>query len=116
MADQTFVEWLAEHRNHGLVLELEEAWRAVNRAVIEHHKPGSLVLKLAIKPTDVQGGIHAHDEVKGTVPQATRQAAFYFVDADGDLHRNDPRQMQFGDLKEVPPPAVRDTGAEDGSG
>lgn len=115
MADETFVEWLAQHRNGGLVLELEEAWRALNRGVQEHHKVGNVVLKLTVKPTDVQSGVHMHDEVKGVIPQATRQAAFYFVDDEGGLHRNDPRQMAFGDLRVVAePPAPRETGASDG--
>lgn len=112
MADQTFVDWLAEHRNGGLALELDEAWKAVNRGVGEHHKVGSLTLKLQVKPTDVQSGVHVHDDVTGKIPEATRQAAFYFADDEGALHRNDPRQMEFGELKEVAePPAPRDLGA-----
>lgn len=113
MADETFVEWLAQHRNGGLALELEEAWRAVNRGVGEHHKSGSVLLKLTVKPTDVQSGVHVHDDVTGKIPEATRQAAFYFADEDGALHRNDPRQMAFGDLREVAePPAPREVGSD----
>lgn len=110
--EQTFVDWLIKHRTGGLALELDEAWRAVNRGVGEHHKVGSLVLKLTVKPTDVQSGVQVHDDVAGKIPQATRQASFYFADDTGGLHRNDPRQMAFGDLREVAaPPAPRETGA-----
>lgn len=116
MAEKAFIDWLAEHRQTGLVQELEEAWRLVNRGVLEHHKVGKLQLTLQVRPTDVQSGVQVSDEVKGTVPQATRQAAFYFVDDAGDLHRNDPRQMQFGELREVPPPAVRNEGTDDADG
>ena len=45
------------------------------------------------------------DSITISLPEHDRQATIWYLDHDGNLTRNDPRQLAFESLREVPPPA-----------
>ena len=84
----------------------------VVRAVDETGKEGSVTITLKIKPTK-HGGPEKTlvCEVKARKPIAEIAPAVFFSDAEGDLHRVDPRQeeMPLGQVSSDKP--VMDAGA-----
>lgn len=66
-------------------------------------KPGELQLRIKITP---EGGKQAlvTGEVVVKAPTAKPPTAIYFVDPASNLVRDDPYQLQFGALREVPRP------------
>lgn len=73
-------------------------------AVAEHGKKGSLTVTITVEPPKghVDGGplaIGIDSALKA--PRASAPPAIYFVDADGNATRNDPRQMAL-DLRTAP--------------
>lgn len=109
---KSFHEWISEHRNGGLEVEITDALAQIVEGVTTHHKVGTLTLTITVKPTDVHGAVQVADKIVAKVPEGARQEAFYFADENNALHRNDPRQMAFGELREVPAPrAIHDEGS-----
>lgn len=77
-------------------------------AVAEHGKKGSLIITVTVEPSKghVDGGpltIGIDSALKA--PKASAPPAIYFVDADGNATRNDPRQMAL-DLRTAPAPTT----------
>jgi hypothetical protein len=90
-----FWGWLREHKNGALHAELSEVLAEVTSAVLEHEKVGSLTLKVTVAPTKDGRTVFVTDEVKSTIPKADRGGSIMFADADGNLSRRDPRQMEL---------------------
>jgi hypothetical protein len=97
-----FSAWLVEQRNGALHAELSESLQALVTACEEHGKPGELMLKVKIKPADDGATMFVSDDVALKAPAADRPAALYFVDPAKNLTRQDPRQLSFETLREVP--------------
>lgn len=79
-------------------------------AVAEHGKKGALTITVTVEPPKghVDGGplaIGIDSSIKA--PKASAPPAIYFVDADGNATRNDPRQMAL-DLRTAPTPTFKD--------
>lgn len=64
----------------------------VKTAVIETHKAGSVTLELSIKPDKDPQAVRLSPVLKMKKPQPDQAESIFFVDADGELHREDPRQ------------------------
>lgn len=96
-----FADFLREQRSGSLHAELSEALQEITLAVAEHRKPGKLTLSIIINPMKGEGMVAVTDDVKPSVPQADRGAAYFYTDADGNLRREDPNQMKFETLREV---------------
>lgn len=80
---------------------MTELLAEVVTAVQEIGKPGELSLSLKIKPNGT-GGVAVEDVVKAKNPEAPRGQTLFFTDADGGLHRRDPRQQDLP-LRQVEP-------------
>lgn len=102
-----FAAFVQEQRNGGLHGELSEAMAALVTAVDEHRKAGTLVLTVKITPNSDGQTVTVTDKLKLTLPEGDRGAAIFFVDADGNLSRRNPRQMEIEPLREVDRPQVR---------
>lgn len=89
-----FSEWLQEHRNGLLDVELAEAFEELVRAVGRTEKPGTITLK--IKVTSEADMVAVNDELIARIPEK-REARLYFVDLDGRLTRNNPLQPSLLD-------------------
>ena len=70
-------------------------------AVQEVGKPGEVTLQLKIKPNG-HHGVAVEDTVKAEIPEAPRGQTLFFTDANGGLHRRDPRQQDLP-LRQVEP-------------
>ena len=92
---------LREIRKGRPVEEATLALADIVRAVDETGKAGSVTITLTVKPAK-HGGPEKTlvCEVKAKKPIAEIAPAVFFSDADGDLHRVDPRQEEM-ELKEV---------------
>lgn len=86
-----------------LMPELTEALRAVAAEVQRIRKPGKVSLSLDIKPAP-GSGVDIHAVVGRGMPKLPSNGNRYFL-ADGEFHRNDPRQL---------PLAVRNVDLGDG--
>lgn len=73
---------------------LTELLQNVVSAVQETGKDGSLQLTLTIKPNGAHGVI-VKDAIKAKTPEMDRGDSVFFIDSDGGLHRNDPRQIEM---------------------
>lgn len=91
-----FAAFLQEQRRGALHSELSEALQELVLAVEEHRKAGSLTLTVSVKPFG-DGTVAVTDKLKLSVPEGERGSGIFFVDADGNLVRNDPRQMKIED-------------------
>jgi hypothetical protein len=101
--------FLHEHRQGLTHSELSEALAEVTRRVLEHRKPGSLTLKLDIKPGP-GASVEVADKITVKAPQGQRESSLFFSDEHGNLSRKDPRQLELGDqpLRTVPRPEARE--------
>jgi hypothetical protein len=81
----------------GMVAEAAgEELANVVRAVTATGKPGSLTLKLTVKPQKGDSEqVVISSKVTASSPTADMPEAIFFADMDGDLHRNDPRQPEM---------------------
>ncbi len=98
-----FAAFLQEQRRGGLHGELTDRLAEVVQAVQEHGKPGSLTLKLSIKPNGDGTTMTVSDDISCKTPEPERGAAIFFADDDGNLLRHDPRQLEIP-VREVPKP------------
>lgn len=65
-------------------------------------KAGVLTLKLGLRPTK-SGAFEFFDVVDVKHPKADRASSLLFVTKDGQFSRNDPRQLEFTELRTVDP-------------
>lgn len=81
----------------GMVAEAAgEELAQVVRAVTATGKPGSLTIKLTVKPQKGDSEqVVISSKLSATTPTADMPEAIFFADMDGDLHRNDPRQPEM---------------------
>ena len=104
---QDFLVFLAAQAGGGTASELSDGLAELVRRVADTGKKGSISLTVAVEP--MKGGdgktMVVKDSISLKLPEYDRTASVYFTDEDGRLHRNDPRQMAFGFLREVPAPA-----------
>lgn len=91
----TFWSWLREQRHGALHAELGETLAEVVQAVIEQGKNGSVTLSIKVAPTKDGASVFVTDDVKKNVPTADRGGSIMFAAANGELTRNDPRQLSL---------------------
>lgn len=93
---RTFASFVIEQRNGGLHAEASDCLAEVVKAVQDHGKGGSVIIKIDIKPgSKGTNTLVVSDRVEVKVPQGDRPAALYFPDENGNLHRSDPRQQSL---------------------
>jgi len=82
---------LSEHRSGETVDDLSQQLQDMVAAVAEHQKAASLTIKFLVKPRGRHNGVDLHIEAKSTLPKAEISPSVFFVDADNNLVREDPR-------------------------
>jgi hypothetical protein len=103
-----FSDWLDTQRESpngvGLLgVELTHEFHDLVHAVTTMGKAGTLTLKLTVRPGEkgTTGSVNVTDEVIVKKPQS-KVESFHFIDVDGNLTRNNPRQLGYdGPLLEV---------------
>lgn len=102
-----FAAFLQEARNGGLHDECSQALNDLVSACEDTGKKGTLVLTVEIRPMKkAQQTMVVTSRVATKAPKHDAPEAIFFVDANGNLVRDDPRQMNIGDIREVPAPAA----------
>lgn len=101
-----FADWLRDQSRGKTHDELSEGLRDLVAKVIDTGKKGTLTLVITVEPMPKSDGnaLVVTDEIKLKLPEFAREASLFFADDDRNLVRNDPRQLVFDSLREVPPP------------
>ena len=91
---------LGELEGGDFIAEATEKLYNLTVAVLDTRKPGSLTIKLALKP-NAKGMVEIDAKIDTNEPKEDRPSTNFFVSSDGALLRNDPRQHRLP-LSEVP--------------
>jgi hypothetical protein len=104
-----FADWLREQSGGDTHEELGEGLHDLIARVRDTGKGGKLTLTVSIKPLkDDLNVLIVTDEIKLSLPEHDRKGSMFYADDDNNLVRNDPRQLSFDSLREVPPPTHAD--------
>lgn len=100
-----FADFLREQAKGHTHDELSEGLRDLVARVRDTGKKGSITLVVSVElQKGSDNALVVSDEIKLRLPEHERQASWFFADADNNLLRNDPNQLAFESLKEVPAP------------
>jgi hypothetical protein len=111
---KSFIDSLVDHRDGGAYAELEEQFKKLNLAVQATGRKGSISVTLVVEPTTRKGeviAINCDDIITAKIPTNPKRSTVFFINADGTLTRNDPRQMTMAgvrDLDAMPQPEAKD--------
>jgi hypothetical protein len=102
--DDEFAVFLVQHSRGEAHAQISGELRELLSAVQEHGRKGSLTIKVSVEPPKghVDGApvlVAIESEVKA--PRPIAPPAMYFVDDEGRPTRNDPRQMQAFDVRDI---------------
>jgi hypothetical protein len=107
-----FSDWLTDHAQGDVDVEMTLALAEVVQAVINHGKKGSVTLKVHI---DTAGSgartVVTACVVEAKAPTAEPERSIFYVGERGSLHRDDPYQRRLP-LKRVDEPKLPDTTQE----
>lgn len=95
---------LVQLRNGLTHEELTQKLDEVVAAVRLTGKKGSITLTVSVEPAS-KGSVDTlfvEDEIKVKIPEMDRGATVFFATPENGLQRQDPRQLEFGDLRVVP--------------
>lgn len=99
-----FAAWLIEQNGGKTHAELGTALHDLVSAVVETGKKGTLtfiVTAECVKGSD--GVLGVTDKIQLKLPEPPRPTSIAYVDEDGNLTRRNPKQMEFGDVREPEP-------------
>lgn len=97
-----FAQFLHEYREGALSGELGEALNQLTQAVVETDKVGKLTVTLTVRPAARRADmVIVSDEIKLAAPQADREQALFFVDANANLTRRNPNQPELPLVRQV---------------
>lgn len=99
--DGAALRMLQNHRSGEVLSDLSEAIREIAQAVSLTGKPGSVTLKLILKPASrASNALVVEDEIRKTSPKTERHGSVFFTDKEFNLLRDNPAQLSM-DLKVV---------------
>lgn len=96
----------------GVYDDLTAQLHEVVAAVAETHKKGSVTLKIDVAPNG-ETSVFVQANFTAKVPRPSKRQAVFFVDASGNLLRNDPRQpdLPLRAVETKPTTELRDANA-----
>lgn len=100
MSFKPFVNTLTSLRFGSLHEELTDALGELTQQCSSTGKAGEIHLTLKLKPGK-GGQIEVIDDIKVKAPKPERGSSIMFTTPEGNLQREDPRQMSFSELKTV---------------
>lgn len=108
-----FADWLRDQSNGETHDELTEGLNDLIARVRDTGKKGTLVLTVKVSTLkDDNNILHVTDEIKLNLPEHDRKGSVFYADDENNLVRNDPRQLTFESLREVPAPRVNEQTGE----
>lgn len=115
-----FGDFLREYQQGELHDEISEELRRVIHAVQMVGKPGTVVLKVTVKKAGRSPDqVVVSADIDSKLPHPEREDRIYFIDRDGNLTLNNPRQLELPPLRRVrgganaSAPSIQTTGTED---
>lgn len=97
-----FAMVLQEMRKGGLHTEMGDELAALVAKCMETGKQGSLDLKIVVKPNDDGQTVTTTDKIVVKAPRADVPTTLFWPDANGNLSRTNPHQLDISALREVP--------------
>lgn len=111
-ADSRFFSLMQVHRHGEALNDLSAALRDSTEAAQLTGKPATVTLKITIKPAaQIKGAVIVEDDISVKLPKIKNDNSIFYADAEGNLLREDPKQMKL-QLKVIEAPAVSEQGAE----
>lgn len=102
-----FADFLREQARGTTHEELSEGLHDLVARVRDTGKKGSLTLTITAEMMKgSEKALFVSDQIKLKLPEHDRDTSIFFADRNGNLVRNDPDQLSFDSLREVPPPNV----------
>lgn len=93
---KTFNMLIQELGGGDIANDLTGKLKALSTSVQELRSPGKLVLEISMKPSDMADtGVEVLTKAKLTLPEKKPTKQLYYVSHNGDLQRNDPRQVEM---------------------
>lgn len=90
--------------------ELTSQMHELIEAVLRTGKVGQLTLVIKVSPEDVENRrLSIVETIISKLPQRAAKKSVFWADDDNNLVRNDPSQLQFGDLRSAERPATLST-------
>ena len=90
-----FAAFLQQQRNGGLHGELSDALAELVNAAQETQKPGTITLTVKVTPSKDGETVVVTDKLVSKLPEGDRGAAIFYVEGDGNLVRENPRQIKL---------------------
>jgi hypothetical protein len=100
MAARPFTDTLMALRFGTLADDLTDELNRLTAACSATGKQGTLTLVLKLKPGK-GGQIEVSDDIKTKLPEDEKGSSIMFATPDGNLQREDPRQLQIDGLRTV---------------
>lgn len=100
-----FAAFLVQHSRGEAHEQISDEMHQLLAAVHEHGKKGSLVITLTVEPPKgAMDGAPVAISIDSVLkaPKASAPPSIYFVDDHGNATRNDPRQTQAFDVRDLP--------------
>lgn len=95
-----FPDTLNSMRYGTLVDDLTKAMTELTAKCADTGRAGELTLKLVLKPGK-GGQIEVFDEIKVKTPKEEKGSSIFFATPDGNLTRDDPKQLSIEGLRSV---------------
>ncbi|MCL2089881.1 MAG: hypothetical protein FWH11_01425 [Micrococcales bacterium] len=111
MADEPrlFADFIREQAGGKTHDELTENLADLAFAVRETGKPGTLTLRLEVRPMKgVPGAVQISDQIGVKTPKTDRPAPVFFVTDTGRVQKDDPMQPTFEGLREITTTEIRE--------
>jgi hypothetical protein len=95
--DGAFLAMLQQQRRGECMNDLADAVRKLTTAVQLTGRAGDLVLKLTLRPASKGAGnaLVIEDDIRLKEPKPEQPGSIFFADEDGNLLREDPRQLNM---------------------
>lgn len=90
-----FADVLTSLRRGKTHRELSDAMQELSLAVIETHRAGTITLTIKVSKSKASGMVEIDDTVKVKLPEPDRSSSMFFVTDDGNLSKDDPRQLSL---------------------
>ena len=100
MLNQPFIKMITELRYGTLLDDLTQEMQKVVNACQDTGKKGTLTLTINIAPGK-GGEVSITDKIVAKAPEHEKEASIMFITSEGNLQRNDPRQIDASTLKTI---------------
>lgn len=112
-----FADFFREHGRGRTHDELSTALHDLVARVKDTGKKGTVTLTVQVEPVKKDDRlVLVSDKLTLKLPEHDRPAGYWFIGEDGNLQRDDPNQMTFDSLHEVPAPADAPDGVDRATG